>query len=124
MGIYPKNKNGKLIHCSLLVKESMMKPYKIRRKLIARKRIYHLFEMAEKMAMDGKMDLAGRYVEIARKIGMKYLVRIPKAYKKRFCKKCNSYLLPGKNCSVRLKKKRIVVSCHNCGNIIRTPFTR
>jgi len=51
-------------------------------------------------------------------------VRIPRQYKRRFCKGCNSYLLPGENCSVRIKKKKIVISCHNCGRIMRVPFGR
>ncbi|HHF56434.1 MAG TPA: ribonuclease P [Thermoplasmatales archaeon] len=101
-----------------------MKPYRLRRKRIAIRRIHRLFEMAEKMALDGRIELASRYVEIARKIGMKYLVRIPKQYKRRFCKGCSSYLLPGENCSVRIKKKKIVISCHNCGRIMRVPFGR
>ncbi len=124
MGVYPKDKNRKLIHCIPLVERSRMKPYKIKRKRIAIRRIHRLFEMAEKMAEKGRIELATRYVEIARNIGMKYLVRLPGPYKKRFCRKCYSYLLPGENCTVRIKKKMVVVSCHNCNNIMRVPFTR
>ncbi len=101
-----------------------MKPYRLRRKRIARRRINRLFEMAEEMALEGRLELATRYVEIARKIGMKYLVRLPKQYKKKFCKKCHSYLLPGENCTVRIKRKTVVVSCHTCGHVMRTPFAR
>lgn len=101
-----------------------MKPYRLKRKRIARKRINRLFEMAEKMALEGRIELANRYVEIARKIGMKYLVRIPRQYKRRFCKECHSYLLPGENCTVRIKRKMVIISCRNCGNVMRIPFAR
>ena len=101
-----------------------MKPYRLKRKRIARRRINHLFEMAEKMALEGRLELATRYVDIARRIGMKYLVRIPWQYKRRFCKECHSYLLPGENCTVRIKKKTISISCHVCGHVTRVPFAR
>ena len=94
------------------------------RQKIAEQRIKKLFQEAEKRAMEGRMDLANRYVEIAREISMKYLVRIPKEYRTRYCRKCNSYLLPGKNCMVRLKKHKVVIKCLNCGNFIRHPYIR
>ncbi len=92
------------------------------RQEIAEQRIKKLFQEAEKRAMEGRMDLANRYVEIAREISMKYLVRIPKEYKLRYCKKCHSYLLPGKNCMVRLKKHKVVIKCLNCGHFMRYPY--
>jgi len=92
------------------------------RKKIARERINRLFQEAEKRAMEGKIELANRYVELARKIAMKYLVRIPKIYRMRFCRKCNSYLIPGKNCRVRIHKHRIIITCDKCGNIKRYPY--
>lgn len=94
------------------------------RKKIARERIERLFKEAEKRAKQGRIELANRYVELARKISMKYLVRIPKEYKIRFCKKCHSYLLPGKNCRIRLQKHKIVITCLNCKKIMRYPYIR
>jgi len=94
------------------------------RKKIARERIEILFREAEKRAKEGRFELANRYVEIARKISMKYLVRIPKEYRVRYCKKCLSYLLPGKNCRVRISKHRVIVTCLNCGNVKRYPYIR
>ena len=93
-------------------------------KKIARERIHKLFKFAEKKALEGRIDLASRYVEIARKIGMKYLVRIPSKYKRRFCSNCHHYLLPGRNCTVRTNKSKVVVSCKDCGNLMRFPFIR
>jgi ribonuclease P protein subunit RPR2 len=55
---------------------------------------------------------------------MKYRVRIPKNLRRRFCRKCNSYFIFGKNARVRLKKKRVVVECLNCGFKRRYPYDR
>jgi len=94
------------------------------RRAIARRRINHLFREAERRAMEGRFELADRYVYLARKIAMRYLVRIPKQYRTKFCRKCNSYLLPGKTCRVRLKKHRVVITCHKCGAVKRYPYLR
>ncbi len=94
------------------------------RRRIARERIDKLFDEAEKAFMEGEEELASRYVQIARKIGMKYLVRIPKKYRMRFCRKCNSYLMPGKNSRVRLTKHKVVVTCLVCGAKKRYPYIR
>ena len=94
------------------------------RRAIARQRIHHLFREADRRAMEGRLELANRYVYLARKIAMRYLVRIPKQYRHRFCRKCNSYLLPGKTCRVRLKKHRVVITCYNCGGKKRYPYIR
>lgn len=92
------------------------------RQRIAIERIHRLFSEAEKMAKENRMELCRRYVEIARKISMKYLVRIPRVYRLRYCKKCLSYLVPGKNCRIRLKKRKVVLTCLNCGNKKRYPY--
>ncbi|MBU2564846.1 MAG: ribonuclease P protein component 4, partial [Candidatus Thermoplasmatota archaeon] len=47
-----------------------------------------LFTLAEKESLKHNMDRADRYVELARKIGMRYNVSIPAKYKRRFCKHC------------------------------------
>ncbi|HEC77058.1 MAG TPA: ribonuclease P [Thermoplasmatales archaeon] len=94
------------------------------RKKIAIQRIHHLFKQAEKRAFENRFELANRYVWLARKIAMRYLVRMPREYKMRYCKHCLSYLLPGKNCRIRLKKSRIVTTCFNCGKKMRHPYIK
>lgn len=95
------------------------KPEQIRR--IAKERIGGLFAMAEEIfKKDSK--LSDRYVEIARKISTKYKMRIPRELKRRFCKKCGSYLVPGANCRVRLTGKKVVTSCFRCKNYSRIPY--
>lgn len=89
---------------------------------MAEERINILFLHARNEALAHNFKRANRYVELARKIGKRYNVRMPKKYKKRFCKKCNYYLLPGYNCKVRLQKSKIVITCLNCGNYVRIPY--
>ena len=68
--------------------------------------------------------LANRYVTLARKISMKYKVRIPRKYKRRFCKHCYHYLVPSKTCRVRLIKHKVVYYCLNCKKFMRFPYNK
>ncbi len=89
---------------------------------IATERINYLFELAGKEHSNDPAR-SDRYVSLARKIGMRHRVRIPSELKRAFCKKCGSYLVAGNNSRVRLKKGCIVVTCLECGNIKRYPFS-
>lgn len=90
--------------------------------VLIHKRFDRLFKLAEQEALNHNFERANRYVELARKIGMRHNVRIPKKYKRRFCKYCNSYLLPGVNARVRTGKARIIIFCKNCNKFMRIPF--
>ncbi|MEM0231025.1 MAG: ribonuclease P protein component 4 [Candidatus Woesearchaeota archaeon] len=68
--------------------------------------------------------LARRYVALALRISQKYKVKIPTELKGKFCKKCYSPLIPGRNLRVRLRKGRISYFCLNCGNIKRHPYLK
>jgi len=98
------------------------KTKKEEQKKIAKKRIIKLFELAEKKAFENNFDLADRYVHIARKISMKYLVKIPDEYKRNYCKYCYSYLLPGFNKRIRIKNKKLVIFCSDCNRFSRLNF--
>ena len=91
-------------------------------RLIAKIRINQLFIRAEYCAFSGKINLANRYVEIARKISMRYLVNIPNRFKRNFCKHCYSYLLPDSTCRIRIKHGRIVIYCFKCKKYTRIPI--
>jgi len=95
------------------------KKFKLAQKKIAKRRIEKLFIMAEEAALSKKFNLADRYVELARKISMRYLVPIPKKFKRCFCKNCYSYVLPGKTARIRISNSKIVIFCFNCGKISR-----
>ncbi|MEM3399433.1 MAG: ribonuclease P protein component 4 [Candidatus Micrarchaeia archaeon] len=77
-------------------------------KAIAKERIAILCSLAKENAKTNPKR-SKRYVELARKIERRYNVRIPKTIKRRLCKKCNAFLIPGYNASVRLLPRRGVV---------------
>ena len=87
-----------------------------RMKKIARERIRILLGLAEQ-EIYSHPERSRRYAELAKKIGMRYRVRIPKKYKRKICRKCGAYLKPGANCTVRLIPKERCVSwkCSECG---------
>lgn len=93
-------------------------------KEIALERIEILFQEADKQAKQGNTDLSDRYVKLARKIGMKYQVTIPRKLKMYFCRKCYSYLYPGKTSTKRIKNDRINIKCLKCGNIMKYPLDK
>lgn len=90
---------------------------------LAKERINRLFELAEREALDDNFERANRYVRLARKIGMRYNVRFPQKYKRRYCKHCLSYILPGVNSRVRLRSTKIVIFCEVCNKYTRIPFS-
>ena len=90
-------------------------------KEIARERIDKLFEMAESV-YDEDPALSHRYVEIALKISQRGLVKVPRKWKRRYCKSCHSFLKPGKNCKVRIRSPKVTIKCLECGEITRIPY--
>lgn len=91
---------------------------------IALKRINKLFLMADNKAFLGDLSLADRYVGIARKLSMKYLVPIPKKFKRRFCKHCYCYLLPDLNSRFRVHRSKLIIYCYNCKKYTRIPLKK
>lgn len=89
---------------------------------IAKERIDQLFALAGEEAKAGKEARARRYVELARRLGTRHNVSVP--YKRQFCKQCNTYLIPAKTSSVRLRHRRMVIRCLRCGALQRLPYPR
>lgn len=90
-------------------------------KEIAKERISILFREAK------NPERAKRYVRLARKIAMHYRVRIPRELKRKYCKNCNSLLVPGQNCRIRLSQRgtpRIILTCMECSHIMRFPYLK
>lgn len=102
----------------------MPKRKKGQERRIARERIDELFRLAEVEALKGNLGRANRYVELARRIGMRYNVRLTSEHKRRVCKECHSYLLPPKTARIRVGGSRIVTTCLTCGAIMRFPYVR
>lgn len=94
---------------------------KSKQKEIAKERINILFSEAEKVFPQNKA-LANRYVTLARKIAMKVKIRIPPELKRRFCRYCYKYLLPGVNARVRTRGGKVIISCFECKKFLRIPL--
>ncbi|MGQ9506634.1 MAG: ribonuclease P protein component 4 [Candidatus Bathycorpusculaceae bacterium] len=93
-------------------------------KRIAMQRIKTLFHLA-KENIHKDQALAQRYVDLARKIAMAAKVRLPREYRRQVCRHCKSFILPGVNSHVRIKKQRephVVITCLNCGKHMRIPL--
>lgn len=83
---------------------------------IARERIEILFSEAAK----AEPGLARRYVKLAKKIGMRYNVRLG-ALKKKFCRHCYSYFT-AENSRIRIKNGIMNVRCLSCNKTARMPY--
>ena len=86
-------------------------------KQIAKQRIDILFEQANEV-YKARPELSSRYLGMARKIAMAAKIRLPITFRRRTCKICNSLLVCGQNCRVRVRQKRephVVITCLKCG---------
>lgn len=88
---------------------------------IARERIDILFKLADE-SFETHPERSDRYVEMARNIATKYNMRMPRIWKRRFCKNCNKFLKPGNNCQIRLRDSRVTIKCLECGNVVNIPY--
>lgn len=102
-------------------RKHITKPAKQRK--IALERINILFNEAKKI-FNEEPKLADRYVQLARKISMKYKVKIPPNFKRRFCKNCHKYLVPGINVRIRTHKGHMVYYCLNCKHHMRVVYKK
>lgn len=89
---------------------------------IARERIEILFDLAKK-ELKKHPERSKRYIELARKIGVRYNIRLERL-KRKFCKNCNSLLIPGYNSEVKIdsKRKEVIIKCKNCNKIYKVPY--
>jgi ribonuclease P protein subunit RPR2 len=93
-------------------------------KQIARQRVNTLFQQAKNVYRDNP-QLSSRYVATARKIAMAARIPLPAEHKRQICKKCNTLLVQGDNCRVRIRQKReshVVITCLSCGCKTRIPL--
>jgi len=90
---------------------------------LARERISILFVRAAEFYPENP-TWSNRCVELARKIGMRHRVRIERPLKRRFCRRCSAYLVPGSNARVRIHRGRVIITCLACGHQSRYPVGR
>jgi ribonuclease P protein subunit RPR2 len=92
-----------------------------RTRKIAKERIARLFEEAQAVFPDYPA-MSNRYVAIARKIAMRQRVQIVHPFRRRFCRSCSSFLVPGKTARVRIHPGHITTTCLSCGRRRRYPL--
>jgi ribonuclease P protein subunit RPR2 len=93
-------------------------------KQIARRRIQVLFEQATN-TYKANPELARSYLLMARRIAMAARIRMPPAFSRQICRRCNALLVPGTSSRVRVKPRRephVVVTCLGCGSQKRYPL--
>ncbi len=94
---------------------------KLSEKKKAGKEVYTLFEKAAAIASKNP-EKAHDAIRKARRAAMKVNLRLPKEFKRAFCKHCYHYLLPGKNCRARIRNKIMVYYCKDCKKFTRIPL--
>jgi len=65
---------------------------------------------------------AHRLVAEARALALRNRTRLPAVLKRRFCKACHSFWVPGRTVRVRVREKRVVYTCLICKRIRRMPI--
>ena len=90
------------------------------KKQIATKRMQILFHNALSNAKNNPR-LAERQAEIAKKISMKFKIKMPFEISSSFCKKCKKFIPPGIASKIRLgsKPKSIRITCSYCNHTYR-----
>lgn len=90
-------------------------------KKIAKERIETLFKEA---SITGDQKLRNRYVYLARKLTQKSNIRIPREFKRKYCKHCYTYFT-SKNSRVRTTSKKMVSTlCFECKKRTRFPYLK
>ncbi len=92
---------------------------------IGRERIERLFALAER-EFSTHPERSHHYVSLARKIAMRYNIRLSPQLKRQYCRKCYKYLKPSINCRVRTsaKQQAVIITCLECGHIMRHPYRK
>jgi len=87
-------------------------------KKLAKAEILELFREAKNLHAESPAK-ANKCVAKARKLAMKHKLAMPRELKRRFCKHCYSYLVPGTNVRIRTQKSRVVYACLKCKKFTR-----
>ncbi|HXW99273.1 MAG TPA: ribonuclease P [Methanomicrobiales archaeon] len=80
---------------------------------LARERIGILFDRAREFFPENP-EVSDRCVDLARRIAMRQRVRIPRPLRRRFCRRCSAYLVPGSTLRVRVHRGKVVTTCIRC----------
>jgi ribonuclease P protein subunit RPR2 len=89
---------------------------------VASERVNDLFALATAEAPRGSTGYADRYVRLARKVGMRYNVRLLPEYRELYCRGCSTFWVEGRTVRTRLRSGRRVRTCLVCGRRRRVPL--
>jgi ribonuclease P protein subunit RPR2 len=89
---------------------------------LARERMDVLFQEAGERARKGQAHLADRYCLMARRLSMRYNVPLGPRHRRSYCRRCGAYLLPGRSCTVRLRRGSLNIRCARCSCTMRFPL--
>ncbi len=100
------------------------KPQRAQR--LSLERAQRLLSLAEERFSGDASDreLSHRYAGLARRIAMRTRTRLPSGMRRRICQGCHHFLVPGKNCRIRLTKSKVTLTCLDCGRVSRHPYLR
>lgn len=85
----------------------------------AQERIQDLFSLAEAETRRSPNNLSRRYVVLARRIGMRYNVRLLREYRDLYCRGCSTFWVEGRSVRTRLRAGRRTQTCLSCGRVRR-----
>jgi ribonuclease P protein subunit RPR2 len=91
---------------------------------IAKERIEILVKGALK---EKDKALAARQAYQAKKIAMRFRIRLPYVARQLFCKKCKAFIVPGRSARVRVgraKTRAVRITCLRCGHTYRKVLGR
>ncbi len=71
-----------------------------------------------------KPNLAHKYAKKARRTALKYKLKLPLIFKRRICKNCFSFLVPGKNLRVRTTRGHVTYYCLECRKFMRFGYKK
>lgn len=92
-------------------------------RVLAQERMRHLVALAEKAQRRKEPSSEiKRYVSLARRIGMRYQVSLPRDMRRRLCRGCESVLISGTSARHRVTNGRLTITCLACGAVKRYPF--
>ena len=93
---------------------------------IASYRIIALYKMAHKKTIEekGSSKLSKKYIRIAKAISSHYKIKIPASIRSNICKKCDSVLVPGINCKIRVLSSGFLLYKCTCGAENHVPIKR
>lgn len=85
----------------------------------AQERITVLFTLAEEESRGAPSPYPDRYLRLARRIGMRYNLRVPPEFRSLYCRRCSTYWVEGRTVRTRLRGGKRTQTCLKCGAVRR-----